>query len=80
MLYKKKADPALDPSLFRNPTSEYRCAPFWAWNDKLNAEELTRQIDEMKEMGFGGFHMHTRSGMATRYLSEEFMNLIRRGR
>ena len=77
MLYKKKADPALDPSLFRNPTSEYRCAPFWAWNDKLNAEELTRQIDEMKEMGFGGFHMHTRSGMATPYLSEEFMNLIK---
>ena len=77
MLYKKNANPALDPSLFRNPTSEYRCAPFWAWNDKLSAEELTRQIDEMKEMGFGGFHMHTRSGMATPYLSEEFMNLIK---
>lgn len=77
MLYKKNDEQKLDESLFKNPTSEYRCTPFWAWNDKLKAEELTRQIEEMKEMGFGGFHMHTRSGMATPYLSEEFMDLIK---
>lgn len=77
MLYKKNQTPSLDKSLFSSPTSEYRCTPFWAWNDKLKADELCRQIDEMKEMGFGGFHMHTRSGMATPYLSDEFMDLIK---
>ena len=38
---------------------------------------LLRQIDIFKEMGMGGFHMHSRSGMATPYLSDEFMNLTR---
>lgn len=42
----------------------------------LDAEELKRQIDVMKKMGLGGFHMHVRSGMATPYLSPEFMKLI----
>lgn len=28
-------------------------------------------------MGFGGFHMHVRTGMDTEYLSDEFMHLIR---
>ena len=27
-------------------------------------------------MGFGGFHMHSRTGMATPYLSDEFMGLV----
>ncbi|MBR4866548.1 MAG: hypothetical protein IKU11_07655, partial [Clostridia bacterium] len=51
--------------------------PFWAWNCKLELEELTRQIDVMQKMGFGGAHMHVRTGMATTYLSEEHMDLIK---
>ena len=27
-------------------------------------------------MGLGGFHMHSRTGMATEYLGSEFMELI----
>jgi len=77
MLYNKNSSKVLDMELFKNPGSEYRGAPFWAWNCKLTPELLTRQIEYLKEMGFGGFHMHTRSGMSTEYLSEEFMNLIR---
>ena len=77
MLYEKSHSNDLDMQLFKNPTSEYRGAPFWAWNCKLEENELLRQIDIMKEMGFGGYHMHVRSGMATEYLSEEFMDLIR---
>jgi len=77
MLYKKNGSKELDMKLFENPTSEYRGTPFWAWNCKLNKELLIRQIEYLKEMGFGGFHMHSRSGMATEYLSEEFMELIR---
>ena len=77
MLYKKNNTPKLDMDLFQNPTSEYRGTPFWAWNCKLEKEELERQIEVLKEMGFGGFHMHSRAGMATTYLSEEFMNLVK---
>lgn len=77
MIYKKNNSDSLDMELFKNPTSEYRGAPFWAWNCKLDEKELLRQIDCLKEMGFGGFHMHTRSGMATKYLGDEFMHLVR---
>ena len=77
MLYKKNSAAELDDSLFKNPTAEYRGTPFWAWNTKLDKQELLRQIDILKEMGFGGFHMHSRSGMATEYLSDEFMELIK---
>ena len=77
MLYKKNNTPKLDMDLFQNPTSEYRGTPFWAWNCKLEKEELLLQIEVLKEMGFGGFHMHSRAGMATTYLSEEFMNLVK---
>ncbi len=65
--------PKLDKRLFENPTAEYRAAPFWAWNCELEREELLRQIDIFREMGFGGYHMHVRTGLATPYMNEEFM-------
>lgn len=77
MLYPHVHDAELSRELFENPGSEYRCTPFWAWNGKLDKDELLRQIDIFKEMGMGGFHMHTRSGMSTRYLSEDFMSLVK---
>lgn len=61
---------------FSNPGSEYRGAPFWAWNDKLEPEELRRQIRIMKEMGFGGFFMHSRTGLKTPYLSDEWFECV----
>ena len=77
MLYPENKKPALSPEIFKNPGAEYRATPFWAWNCELNQETLNRQIDCMKEMGFGGFHMHVRVGMTTEYLSDEFMGYIR---
>ncbi len=77
MLYPHQQDPELSRELFENPGSEYRCTPFWAWNARLEKEELLRQIEVFKEMGMGGFHMHSRSGMATHYLSEDFMDLVK---
>ena len=77
MLYKKNTEKSLSPELFRNPTSEYRGTPFWAWNCKLEKDELCRQIDIFKEMGLGGFHMHVRTGMATPYLSDEYMDIVK---
>lgn len=77
MLYKKNKSKELDEKLFKNPTAEYRGTPFWAWNCKLNKDILGRQIEYMKEMGLGGFHMHSRTGMANEYLGEEFMDLVK---
>ena len=77
MLYPKNADKKIDPALFKNPSAEYRCTPFWAWNCDLKKDELLEEIRYMKQMGMGGFHMHTRVGMSTRYLSDEYMALIR---
>ena len=77
MLYPKNQEKTLSPELFRHPTSEYRATPFWAWNCEITPELLCKEIEYMKEMGFGGFHMHPRVGLATPYLSDEFMGLIR---
>jgi len=76
MLYPRKNDPQLTDDLFLNPGSEYRGTPFWAWNCRLEKDELLRQLEVMKKMGFGGAHMHVRTGMATPYLSDEHMDLI----
>ena len=76
MLYKKNREKTLSPELFREPTSEYRGTPFWAWNCRLEKDELLRQLDVMKEMGFGGAHMHVRTGLDTPYLSDEFFEMI----
>lgn len=76
MLYPKNDKP-LPEELFKNPTSEYRGAPFWAWNTKLNKEVLKKQIMDFKEMGMGGFHIHSRIGLDVPYLGEEFMELVR---
>ncbi len=77
MLYKKNTDKSLSKDLFMNPTSEYRGTPFWALNSHLTTEELCRQIDVFKEMGLGGFHLHVRTGLENKYLSEEYMNLMK---
>ena len=60
MIYKQNYLNSLPDSLFKNPTSEYRGTPFWAWNCALDKNELLRQIEVFKEMGLGGFHMHVR--------------------
>ena len=62
--------------LFENPTAKFRGKPFWALNGRLEQEELYRQIDIMKEMGFGGYFMHSRTGLATEYLGKEWFELI----
>ena len=77
MLYPHSADKELSAELFRNPGSEYRGAPFWAWNCKLEKDELLWQLEVLKRMGLGGAHMHVRTGMETVYLSDEHMDLVK---
>ncbi|MBR6058092.1 MAG: hypothetical protein IKP58_08005 [Victivallales bacterium] len=62
--------------IFSNPSSLYRDTPFWAWNCKLEEQQLRRQIAIFQEMGMGGFHMHSRTGMGTSYLAKDFMERV----
>ncbi|OGS24276.1 MAG: hypothetical protein A2297_06185 [Elusimicrobia bacterium RIFOXYB2_FULL_48_7] len=62
---------------FKKPPVEYRSAPFWSWNDKLDQKELNRQLDEMKAGGFGGGFLHSRLGLITPYLSKEWMDRVK---
>lgn len=76
MLYKKNEQSQLSTELFKNPTSEYRGTPFWAWNGELKREELTEQMEIFRQMGFGGFHIHVRTGLTIPYLGKEFMDYV----
>jgi hypothetical protein len=62
---------------FENPPNAYRSLPFWAWNDDLKEEELNRQVKQMKEQGMGGFFIHSRDGLETVYMGQEWMELVR---
>ena len=77
MLYKRRNEEKLNQELFQHPTSEYRAAPLWAWNCKLEQKELEHQIESLKQMGFGGFYMHSRTGLATTYLGKEYMEIVK---
>ena len=61
---------------WKKPSAMMRPAPFWSWNDKLDEKELRRQIREMAKKGWGSYFMHSRVGLVTGYLSEEWMALI----
>jgi hypothetical protein len=76
LTYPKRTEP-FSNGLFKNPTSEYRGCPLWAWNHKLEKDQLLRQINNFKAMGMGGFHMHVRTGLDTEYMGEEFMSIVR---
>lgn len=41
--------------LFEGDLTDWKPIPFWSWNDRLEPEELCRQIDWMNENGIGGF-------------------------
>ena len=61
---------------FGAPDAAFRGKPFWSWNGELRKEELIRQTKVMKQMGLGGFFMHSRTGLITEYLGEEWFRLI----
>lgn len=77
MLYRKNAEKELSRALFENPPSEYRGTPFWSWNCRVTKELITEQLENFRKMGFGGAHLHPRTGLDVPYLSEEYFDLIR---
>jgi hypothetical protein len=64
---------------FVNPPKRCRPSPFWSWNDVIEASEVETKIREIKRKGFGGFFIHSRTGLRTEYLGEQWMQAVRRG-
>lgn len=62
---------------FITPPALFRSAPFWSWNDKLLPDEIENQAREMKKKGMGGFFMHSRDGLETEYMSDEWFDCIK---
>jgi hypothetical protein len=71
------AEGTLDPAAFVDPPAIYRGTPFWSWNSRLDRARLLGQLDDLKAMGMGGAHIHSRTGLATPYLGPEFMDCVR---
>ena len=74
--YANKSE-SLPDELFLTPTSSFRGAPMWAWNTKLDKQQLLRQIECFQKMGMGGFIIHVRAGLKTEYLGKEYMDCVR---
>jgi hypothetical protein len=70
---------ALEYSVFQNPPATYRSVPFWSLNDRLDPHEIRRQLAAFKEGGFGGAYLHSRIGLLTPYLGEEWWQAMNAG-
>lgn len=63
----------------KNPSREFSPVPFWFLNDKLEKQELKRQLNDFNDKGVNGVVLHPRIGLPDdfEYLSEEYFNIIR---
>lgn len=63
---------------FIEPADEFGPLPFWFWNDRLESEELVRQIRDFHDKGVSGFVLHPRIGLDSSipYLSDAYMDLV----
>ena len=57
----------------------YAYAPlsFWAWNEEMDDESICQRIQEFYDQGLKGFFMHSRAGLITPYLSDEWFHACR---
>lgn len=61
---------------FKNPDNPFRAVPFYSLNDKLEGNEMIRQIGIMKKVGYGGAFLHSRIGLLTPYLQKEWFDMM----
>ncbi len=59
---------------FRNPPNLLRPTPFWAINDRITPQETERQFRDMRDKGLGGGFFHSRAGLITDYLGQEWFD------
>jgi len=69
----------MDPATFANPPKAYRSAPFWSLNDLLDPAEIRRQLVAFKKGGYGGAYLHSRVGLLTPYLGDDWWRAMDAG-
>lgn len=62
---------------FAEPPASFRPAPLYVWNEDMQEDELSRQMKDFKEQGYGGVFVHPRPGLLTPYLSDRWLKLWR---
>jgi hypothetical protein len=72
-------DEYIKAGVFLNPPAEFRSAPFYSLNDKLDTAELVKQVHAFRDAGFGGFFLHSRTGLLTEYLGKEWWDAMDAG-
>lgn len=70
----------MDKNVFKDPKSckktDVAQSPFWFWNDKLEKEELLRQLKLMSEKGIKNIIPHGRHGFIGEYLDDTWFENI----
>ena len=61
---------------FREPSGEYSPLLMWFWNDVITEEQITFQMEKMREQNITNFFIHPAGGFAIEYLSDRYMELI----
>ena len=64
------------PADFKNPPMQFRIVPFWSWNEVMEPAEIRRQLKLMKQGGWGGSMVHSRTGLLTDYLGEDWFKAV----
>ncbi|MCX6237955.1 MAG: hypothetical protein NTY07_10450 [Bacteroidia bacterium] len=73
---KGQYETGLDFRKFLNPPAEFRSFPFYSINDSMDVNEISSQVREFKNAGFGGFYMHSRDGLLTEFLGHEWWTIM----
>ncbi len=71
-----KDDGAFDEGSFKDVPVEFRPVPFWSWNETMRPDEVRRQVGLIKEGGWGGAFVHSRVGLITEYMSDEWFEAV----
>lgn len=58
------------------PSASCRSVPFWGWNARISEEGIDIELEEFHKQGLGGFFIHSREGLETPYLSDEWMQRV----
>ncbi|MBR0365608.1 MAG: hypothetical protein IJH94_02260, partial [Clostridia bacterium] len=62
-----------------HPDREFSPMPFWFWNDRLDEDEIKKQIREMNDKGVNGFVIHPRIGIPgdIEYMSDKYLSYVK---
>lgn len=64
----------MDQSTFQSPPDSYRGTDFWMLNDRLDDDELVRQLEEMRAQGVASVIARTYIGLKSDYPGADWMH------